>query len=61
MNDAEKAELLRNNAIEFQEKRAEYSQGNGGRLVENFHAIIENYRNGTPIPKELLFNPEKDD
>lgn len=61
MSDAEKAELLRKNAREFQEKRAEYKRGNGSRLVANFHAIIDNYRNGTPIPQELLFNPEKDD
>ena len=61
MSDSEKAELLRKNAREFQEKRAAYNRGNGERLVANFHAIIKNYRNGTPIPKEQLFNPEKDD
>lgn len=61
MEDSERAELLRRNAREFQEKRVEYKRGNGGRLVANFYAIIENYRNGTPIPKEQLFNPKRDD
>lgn len=61
MSDSEKAELLRKNAREFQEKRVDNNRGNGERLVANFHAIIENYRNGTPIPQEQLFNPKRDD
>jgi glycosyltransferase involved in cell wall biosynthesis len=61
MNEPKKAEILSKNAREFQEKRAEYKRGNGSRLVANFHAIIDNYRHGTPIPQELLFNPERDD
>ena len=27
-------------------------------LMADVNAMIENYRNGTPIPNELLFNPE---
>lgn len=61
MNNPQKAEMLAKNAREFQEKRAEYNHGNGERLIANFHSIIENYRNGAPIPKEQLFNPERDD
>ena len=61
MSNPEKAEMLRTNAREFQEKGMEYRKGNGDRLVVNFHAIIDNYNNGTPIPREQLFNPEKED
>lgn len=61
MDNPEKAEMLKKNAREFQEKRVENAKRNGERLMANFKAIIENYKNGTPIPKEQLFNPETDD
>ena len=61
MRNPEKAELLAQNAREFQVKRAEYNRGNGDRLVANFKAIVENYRKGTPIPQEQFFNPDIDD
>lgn len=61
MDTPEKAEMLKRNAREFQEKRMEYNKGNGDRLVANFSAIIDNYKRGTPIPKEQLFDPDKDD
>lgn len=61
MEHPEKAEMLAKNAREFQEKRAEYNRGNGDRLVANMRAIIDNYRNGTPIPQEQLFDPNIDE
>lgn len=61
MEQPEKAENLAKNARDYQERRAEYNKGNGDRLVANMRAIIDNYRNGTPIPSEQLFNPERDD
>lgn len=61
MEHPEKAEMLAKNAREYQEKLAEQKKQNGDRLVANFKAIVENYRNGTPIPKEQLFDPEKED
>ena len=61
MEHPEKAEMLAKNAREFQEKRVEQRKQNGDRLVANFKAIIDNYRNGTPIPQEQLFDPEKED
>lgn len=61
MEHPEKAKMLAKNAREFQEKRAEYNRGNGDRLVANFKAIVENYRYGTPIPQEQLFDPKCDD
>lgn len=61
MEHPEKAEQLAKNAREYQEKRVEYNKGNGDRLVANFKAIIENYQQGTPIPQNQLFNPEKED
>ena len=61
MEHPEKAEMLAKNAREFQEKRADYNRGNGDRLLANIRAIIDNYRNGTPIPQEQLFDPNKDE
>ena len=62
MENPEKAEMLKRNAREFQEKKAENAKRyNGERLLANFKAIIDNYKNGTPIPQEQLFNPETDD
>ena len=61
MENPEKAEMLRKNAREFQEKLIEYKRGNGDRLLASFIAIIDNYHNGIPIPQEQLFNPETDD
>ena len=53
--------MLRNNAREFQEKKAECKKYNGENLVANFKAIINNFRYGTPIPQEQIFDPERDD
>lgn len=61
MENPEKAEMLRKNAREWQEKKAAYNKHNGDRLVANFKAIIDNSKNGLPIPTEQLFNPEIDD
>lgn len=61
MEHPEKAEMLAKNAREFQEKRADYNRGNGDRLLANIRAVIDNYRNGTPIPQEQLFDPKRDD
>ena len=55
MENPEKAELLAKNAREYQEKKADYDKGNGERLIANFRSIIDNYRNGTPIPRGQLF------
>lgn len=61
MSDSEKAELLRKNAREFQEKKAEMAKQNGNRLVETFKAIIAKEQQGKDIPHYLFFNPERDD
>lgn len=61
MDDSMLADTLKTNAREYQEKRAEYNRHNGDRLVDNLKAIIANYNNGTSIPQEQLFNPERDD
>ena len=61
MDSPELADVLRLNARELQEKKSEYARHNGERLCDNIKAIISHYRDGKPIPKEQLFNPEKDD
>lgn len=54
-------ETLKRNAREYQEQKAEERKHNGDRLIATFQAVIDNCRGGTPIPQELLFNPEIDD
>lgn len=61
MNSPELAEKLKANAREFQENRARKAMENGGRLIANIKAIIDNHKNGTPIPQDMLFNPERDE
>lgn len=61
MENPELCEMLRKNAREFQERKNETAQHNGEHLMAIFRAIVENYRNGTPIPEQLQFNPERDD
>ncbi|MBR4560697.1 MAG: glycosyltransferase family 4 protein [Bacteroidales bacterium] len=61
MEHPEKAEMLAKNAREYQEKLVEQKKQNGERLMANIRAIIENYRNGTPIPQEQLFDPQRDE
>lgn len=61
MSDSEKAELLRKNAREFQEKKVEMAKQNGNRLVETFKAIIAKEQQGKDIPHYLFFNSERDD
>ena len=55
MDNPALAEQLRQNAFDFSQKRIQMAQQNMPRLVENFKAIIDNYKFGTPIPKEQLF------
>lgn len=61
MEQPEKAEMLAKNARDYQEKKIEQKKHNGECLLANFKAIVEYYHNGTPIPQEQLFDPERDD
>lgn len=54
------AEELRTNAREYRESEISDAKRNGERLVNNFHAIIDNFRSHIPIPQAQLFNPEID-
>lgn len=60
LNEPEHAAHNAVNAREYQERKAEMAGSNGDRLVENYRAILVNCQNGTAIPQEMLFNPEKD-
>ena len=55
MNDEEKANSLRNNSLDYIKERRLRSLGNMQRLVDNFNAILANYRQGIPIPEKQLF------
>lgn len=61
MENPGKAEQISRNARELQEKKAEYNKHNDERLVTNFKAIIDNFKNGAAIPEEQLFDPKIDD
>lgn len=61
MDNPEKAESLKSNAREFQEQRMAEAHKNGERLMQTIRSIADYERNKTPIAKELLFNPERDD
>ena len=54
LTDDEKVYQLRQNAKEFA-SRWNDNEGNLQQMVENFYAIVDNYRNGTPIPVRLLY------
>ena len=55
MDNPDLAERLRQNSFEFCQKRKQDTLGNMHRLVENFKSIIDNYKHGTSIPEEQLF------
>ena len=55
LDNKELADQLRINAWEYTKKRQATALGNMQRLVDNFHAIVNNYRLGVPIPQEQLF------
>lgn len=47
------AKELRNNAKAYA-TRWNDDEGNSNQMSRNFHAVVEHYYNGTPIPEELL-------
>lgn len=58
LSDQEKEEELRKNAKEFS-RRWNDDEGNLRQMVDNFYAVVDNYRNGTPIPERLLYNEKQ--
>lgn len=58
LENREKAVELKNNAKEFS-ARWNDNDKKTKQMVDVFYAVIDNYRNGTPIPESLLFNPNK--
>ena len=61
MENPDLGKMLAQNAREYQERKIITASQNGERLMSTIRAVVENYRKGTPIPTELLFNPEIDD
>ena len=55
LDDDVKANQLKNNAKEFSRRWSD-DQRNSQQMSDNFHAVVEHYRNATPIPSELLCN-----
>ena len=60
MGDPEKAEKLRVNGRWYKENQVDIARKNWDRLVNSFQAIIDNFKQGTPIPEEGLFDPDTD-
>lgn len=58
MNSPELADKLKINARAFVEKEFDNSTS-AKRLVKNYRAVIDHYHHNTPIPKELLFDPNE--
>lgn len=58
LSDSEKEEELRKNAKEFS-RRWNDDEGNLRQMVDNFYAVVDNYRNGKPIPERLLYNEKQ--
>lgn len=58
MDNPEKAELLKQNALELQERRMEEARKNGDRLMETIRSLVYYVKNNIPIPNDLLFNQQ---
>lgn len=54
MNDEQKANELRNNSYEYIQVMDEKSLKNMDKLVDNFRAIIDNFKTGKEIPQDQL-------
>ena len=54
MDDSCKADELQKNAKEYSKVWSEDDKISQ-QMVDNFRAVIENYRNGTPVPEQLQF------
>lgn len=61
LEDDRLAEELKTNARRYREQERFDNLRNWEKMVENFKYIIDNYHNGSPIPKERLFDPLLDD
>ncbi len=55
LNSPSLAQKLRDNAKAFVEKELDNAIS-AKRLINNYRAVIEHYRNNTPIPEDQLFN-----
>jgi glycosyltransferase involved in cell wall biosynthesis len=55
MNDENYARMVASNAKEFV-TRIFNNTTSAKRLLEDYKAVIAHHHNGTPIPKELLFD-----
>lgn len=54
LDNPQKAALLRQNAKEYSVRWSNDAK-NSQQMADIFKAVIENYRNGTPVPEKLLF------
>lgn len=54
MSDRELAEKMRENGYSFMKQRHENALQGAKQRLEQYRAIIANYRQGTPIPMEML-------
>ncbi len=60
LEDRELVEVIKANGIKHREQERLDDQKNWEKMVKNFQTIIDNYHNGTLIPEDQLFDPQKD-
>lgn len=58
LEDRERTEKLRKNAKDYSARWSD-DETITNQMVENFFAVIDNYRSGTPIPEHLLYKAAK--
>lgn len=61
LDNPEKAESLKLNGRWYKEKQLEKLRKNWERLVSSFSFIIDNYKNESVIPSNILFDEDQDD
>ena len=61
LENPEKAEILKKNGRWFKENQVEKYRNNWNELVNSFQYIIDDYKMGTIIPNDRLFDVNRDD
>lgn len=56
MSNAELADQMRTNASDYFKAKRNEKDNAANRLIQDFTAIISNYKKGAPIPKNLLYS-----
>ena len=61
LENPEKAEMLKRNGRWYKEHQMESNRKNWERMVCSFQPIIDNFKYGTPVPSQGMFDPIMDE